>query len=61
MPSWLNRLLCRIGAHHWDMPGGHCTECGECDEFFGVHMDCFIGRCEAELLEEDRRKEPKHE
>ena len=28
---------CRLGLHRWDMPGGHCEECGACDEFFGPH------------------------
>ena len=28
---------CAFGMHRWDMPGGHCEECGKCDEFFGPH------------------------
>jgi hypothetical protein len=30
-------LWCRIGLHRWNMPGGHCDDCGKCDEFFGPH------------------------
>lgn len=28
---------CRFGLHRWDHPGGHCEDCGACDEFFGPH------------------------
>lgn len=28
---------CLCDLHRWDEPGGHCTDCGECDEFFGKH------------------------
>jgi hypothetical protein len=28
---------CGFGLHRWDSPGGHCEECGACDEFFGKH------------------------
>jgi hypothetical protein len=31
------RWLCWIGVHAWDLPGGHCQDCGACDEFFGPH------------------------
>lgn len=40
MLGWLSKILCLIGAHHWDYPGGHCEECGECDEMFGLHYKC---------------------
>jgi hypothetical protein len=33
MPRWLDRLLCRIGAHYWSQPGGYCMSCGERDTF----------------------------
>lgn len=32
------RLLCYIGGHEWDYPGGHCVDCGKCDHFFGKHV-----------------------
>lgn len=28
---------CKLGLHRWDYPGGHCTDCGMCDEFFEKH------------------------
>lgn len=40
MKRWISRLFCWMGLHRWDIPGGHCEECGACDEFFGPHRDC---------------------
>lgn len=37
MGSIWRSFLCLLGAHYWDYPGGHCEDCGECDEFFGPH------------------------
>lgn len=37
MISW---LLCLMGCHHWSDPGGHCLDCGKCDEFFHSHVHC---------------------
>jgi hypothetical protein len=31
---------CKMGLHRWNMPGGHCEDCGACDEFFGGHEAC---------------------
>lgn len=36
--KWLIKILCFIGIHRWDMPGGHCENCGKCDEFFETHQ-----------------------
>lgn len=33
-------LYCWMMCHKWDMPGGHCEDCGECDEFFHLHREC---------------------
>lgn len=33
-------LLCNLNLHRWDMPGGHCENCGACDEFFESHLMC---------------------
>lgn len=27
-------LMCWLGMHPWDSPGGHCEKCGKCDTFF---------------------------
>lgn len=32
--SWISRLLCFIGCHKWDQPGGECEECGFPDTLF---------------------------
>ncbi len=29
---------CLCGMHRWDEPGGHCEDCGACDELFGKHL-----------------------
>ena len=34
------KMYCRMGLHKWDMPGGHCEDCGICDEFFEPHKNC---------------------
>lgn len=31
---------CKFGNHCWNEPGGHCEDCGKCDEFFGKHWAC---------------------
>lgn len=31
------RFWCWQHLHRWDSPGGHCENCGACDEFFGPH------------------------
>lgn len=38
----LNRLLCWLGSHHWNYPGGHCIHCHVCDEFLGKHEGKFL-------------------
>lgn len=38
--KFLSKLLCWLGCHRWDCPGGHCEECGACDEFFHEHSVC---------------------
>lgn len=35
--DWKRRLLCWLGTHEWDHPGGHCVDCGKCDLLFGNH------------------------
>ncbi len=35
-------------THRWDEPGGHCEECGACDEMYGRHERCRRekGKCD---------------
>ena len=35
-PAGLKRILCWLGLHRWDKPGGHCEDCGVYDDFFDV-------------------------
>lgn len=40
IPWWYRPIswwLCAARCHRWDYPGGHCEDCGVCDEFFGEH------------------------
>lgn len=32
--SWFSRLMCFIGCHKWDCPGGECEDCGYPDTLF---------------------------
>lgn len=41
--SLLDRLLCFIGCHEWDQPGGNCVKCGKHDDFFDRFPDCDGG------------------
>lgn len=38
--DWIDRCFCFFGWHHWDMAGGHCTDCGACDLSMGPHRFC---------------------
>ena len=40
LACYIPKLWCRIGLHKWDSPGGHCVDCGICDEFLGPHSEC---------------------
>jgi hypothetical protein len=57
MQRTIKKILCFIGAHHWSDPGGHCIDCGKCDELFYPHYRCRESRAVKKYWEMARTNE----